>query len=359
MPVSLRLALFGISLIACSEAAPEADSTGGGGSAGGGAPGGTSSSGEMGDDTSSLTSTSLAGTGGSGSLGMSSNATASVSLTGVGGSVTSSAGSAVTGSAVTGGADSGGAGPAAGGSTLDAGGSAGSSSTGAGASGAGGNGGTSEPSLESFTLAVIGSSTAAGQGASSSSLGWVSLLASKLEDRVVGDFVSRNLSVGGYATSNLMSGSSSNGNIDDAIEEVPNLIIVALAGSNDLSNGVSTETFLDRLATIQDAAFEAGIPVFFVSTAPKDLSDDEQLALLEWTNQMRQEFDTCWTPGAASYSPCFIDVFEALANSSLGIAEEFGSGDGIHLNDAGHQRIFEIAESVVGPYVCSLTQCTG
>jgi lysophospholipase L1-like esterase len=175
---------------------------------------------------------------------------------------------------------------------------------------------------------------------------------------VVGDFASRNLSVGGHATSNLLPGSDSDGNIDDALEESPNLIIVALAGSNDLSNGVSAEAFLDRLATIRDTALDAGVPVFFVSTAPKDLSDDEQEVLYEWTNRMRQGFDTCWTPNAASYAPCFIDVFEALANASLGIADEYGSGDGIHLNDAGHRRIFEIAETVVRPYVCSLTQCT-
>lgn len=366
MAASLRLTLFlGICLFACSETAPDgsATSAGSGGSASGGAPGSATSAGETGGASSNLTTTSPTSTDGSSPSGISSSVTGSASLTG---SATGGAGPGATGGTDSGGTDNGGtdsggsSGPAAGGSTAGAGGSAGSagnSSAGAGGSGAGGSGGTSEPSLESFTLAVIGSSTAAGEGASRSSLGWVSLLASELEDRVVGDFVSKNLSVGGYATSNLMPGSNSNGNIDDAVEEAPNLIIVALAGSNDLSNGVSTETFLDRLATIRDIAVEAGIPVFFVSTAPKDLSDDEREALLEWTNQMRQEFDTCWTPGADSYSPCLIDVFEALANSSLGIADEFGSGDGIHLNDAGHQRLFEIAEGVVGSYVCSLTAC--
>ena len=242
-----------------------------------------------------------------------------------------------------------------GGSTGSApgGGAAGQSDSGADA------GGMPEPGgLSNFTLAVIGSSTAAGEGASNSSRGWVRLLASELEAAVVGDFVSKNLSVGGYASSDLMPGSSSSGNIDDAIAEAPNLVIVALAGSNDLSNGVSTETFLERLATIRDTAIEAGVPIFFVSTAPKDLDDEAQQTLLEWTNQLRQEFDTCWTPNTPSYAPCFIDVFEALANSSLGIADEYGAGDGIHLNDAGHQRIFEIAASIVRPYVCSVTSCT-
>lgn len=345
MVSSLRTTLVvGSCLLACSQTTPEqgAAARNSGESAGGTAPGSTGNT---------------PGVGGGGSSG----------LTGVGGlsggmgsgaaEGTASGGASLTPSANTTG--TGGDGTAGNATSTPGAGGAGGSDGGVTEAGATDRGGMPEPGgLTSFTLAVIGSSTAAGEGASSSSRGWVSLLASELEERVVGDFVAKNLSVGGYSTSSLVPGSSSNGNIDDAIDEAPNLIIVALAGSNDLSNGVSTETFLSRLATIRDTAVEAGIPVFFVSTAPKDLSSDEQHALLDWTDQMRQEFGTCWTPPATSYSPCFIDIFEALANSSLGIADEYGSGDGIHLNDAGHLRIFEIADGIVQPYVCSVTECT-
>src|SRR6185503_11423820 len=100
-----------------------------------------------------------------------------------------------------------------------------------------------------------------------------------LEQIVATSFSSTNLAVGGYSTESLMPGSASEGNIDDAIELEPNLILVALAGSNDLSAGVSGETFMSRLTTIRDSAVAAGIPVFFLSTAPKDLSTDEREAL--------------------------------------------------------------------------------
>jgi len=219
-------------------------------------------------------------------------------------------------------------------------------------------GGPSNPELSSFKLAVIGSSTAAGEGASSSSKGWVSLLASSLATTVSGDFFAFNLAVGGYTTSELMPGSGAKGSIDDAVERAPNLIVVSLAGSNDLSAGTSTDTFLARLTTLRDYARDAGIPLFFVSTAPKDLSTSDKQTLKSWTEQMKTTFSSCWVPGQRSdYSPCFVDIFALLANDSLGVASEYSAGDGIHLNDAGHEVIFEAARAVVEPYVCSRTAC--
>jgi lysophospholipase L1-like esterase len=214
------------------------------------------------------------------------------------------------------------------------------------------------PDLTSFTLVVIGSSTSAGEGASSGSRGWVSLLEATLGEQVQGSFTLRNLSVGGYSSSSLLPNSGSNGNIDDALDLDPNLVLVALAGSNDLSGGVSQDTFLSRMYTLQDAATQAGVPIFFVSTAPKDLGQGERRALKAWADQMAIEFDPCAIPDIASeHSPCFINVFSALANESLGIARELGAGDGIHLNDAGHAVVFEVAKRVVTPYVCSRTLC--
>lgn len=212
--------------------------------------------------------------------------------------------------------------------------------------------------LDSFRLVVIGSSTAAGEGASQHENGWVSLLGESLGEVVQVDFEVENLSTGGLASDALVPGSGNDGNIDEALELDPDLVLVALAGSNDLSAGTSLEEFLERLSAIRETAREEAVPVFFLSTAPKDLSDDERRALADWTLAMRDAFEPCWVPySGAPYSPCFIDVFDALANDSLGIASDFGSGDGIHLNDAGHEVIFEIAEQIVRPYVCSVVAC--
>ncbi len=226
-----------------------------------------------------------------------------------------------------------------------------------GRGGTGGAGGGS-PMLTSFKLTVIGSSTAAGEGASSSAKSWVGLLARSLDDAVVPTFNSSNLAVGGYTTVELLPGSKADGSIDDAISGRPNLILVSLAGSNDLSAGTSQSTFLSRLTSVRDAAQTAGVPVFFVSTAPKDLSDSERRELRDWAAAMSTTFATCWVPErATAYEPCFIDIFAPLANASLGVASAYSAGDGIHLNDAGHARIFEIAEAIVKPYVCSRVAC--
>jgi lysophospholipase L1-like esterase len=207
-------------------------------------------------------------------------------------------------------------------------------------------------------LVVLGSSSAAGEGASSSSRGWVSLLSSSLDGVVATEWSLRNLAQGGYTTSELLPSSGANGNIDDALELEPDLVIVALAGSNDLSAGTSESDFLARLSTLRDTARDAGVPVFFVSTAPKDLGTSERQALRDWAEAMTMRFSSCWAPGrAAEYSPCFVDIFEPLASSSLGIDAAYNAGDGIHLNDAGHQVIFEAARDVVTPYVCSMTTC--
>ena len=206
-----------------------------------------------------------------------------------------------------------------------------------------------------FSLAVIGSSTAAGEGASRPDHAWVAQLGQALAAAT--SFRVSNLAVDGYTTDDLLPGSGSEGNIDDAIDAQPDLILIALAGSNDIAAGTSSTEFLQRLSRLRDRAVAARIPAFFVSTAPKDLSDAERQRLADWAKAMGQRFAQCWVRGAAAYSPCFIDVFTALADPELELAPKFDSGDGIHLNDAGHAVVFGVAEPIVQQYVCSVTEC--
>lgn len=108
---------------------------------------------------------------------------------------------------------------------------------------------------------------------------------------------------------------------------------------------------------MRDTANDAGIPIFFLSTAPKDLSQQEREALRDWALAMGDAFEPCWVPQAGDYAPCFIDVFGPLANGSLGIRSNYGAGDGIHLNDDGHAAIFEVVEPIVSAYICSVAAC--
>ncbi len=242
-----------------------------------------------------------------------------------------------------------------GGSGSGGSGSGGSGSGGSGSGGSGSGGGSGGSGTQPFVIAVLGSSTAEGEGASSFGNSWVGLLEAELSE--VANVSITNLAMGGYTTVELLPGSGASGSVDEAIAEDPDLLVVALAGSNDLSNGTSASTYLSRLTQVRDRARAAGIPTFFVGTAPKDLSSSERSALQSWNTQMRSRFSSCWVPATSSYSPCFIDVFADLASSDLNIRSQYDSGDGIHLNNAGHAVIFNKAINIVEPYLCTVRAC--
>jgi len=213
--------------------------------------------------------------------------------------------------------------------------------------------------LESFKLAIIGSSTAAGEGASNGSKSWVGLLEADLQAVVTTQFSLSNFAVSGYSAYELMPGSGVKGSIDDALREQPDLLVIALAGSNDLTPEITTEKFMSQLVTLRDTATAAGIPTFFMSTLPKNLTGQERDLLDEWGQRMKESFSACWIPGVtAPYSPCYIDVYALLEDpSSRGLLASFDSGDGQHPNDAGHSLLFRSAEAIVKPYVCAKTAC--
>jgi lysophospholipase L1-like esterase len=212
--------------------------------------------------------------------------------------------------------------------------------------------------LEAFHITVIGSSTAAGIGASNGELNWVTLLDDALVAKVRASYSTSNLAVGGYTALDITPGSGLPGSIDQAIAEKPDLIIVAIAGSNDLAPGFTTERFIAQLVSVRELAKAAGIPTFFMSTLPKNLTPGERDLLEQWSVAMTSEFSQCWIPGTTkAYAPCYIDVFQALADSSLGLAAQFDSGDGQHPNDAGHALLFRAVDAIVEPYVCTKTEC--
>ncbi|HTV23614.1 MAG TPA: GDSL-type esterase/lipase family protein [Polyangiaceae bacterium] len=212
--------------------------------------------------------------------------------------------------------------------------------------------------LPSFHIAVIGSSTAGGVGASSGDSAWVNLLEASLSSRAMTPVTTTNLAVGGYTADDLAPGSGMPGSIDDAIREKPDLILIALAGSNDLDGIITTEFFVSQLVTLRDTAKAAGIPTFFMGTLPKNFTEPNRQLLIDFDRAMASEFGACWIPGTTKrYAPCYIDVFDSLADSAHGLALQYDSGDGQHPNDAGHAVLFRAVDDIVEPYVCTKTSC--
>lgn len=208
-----------------------------------------------------------------------------------------------------------------------------------------------------FHMVVIGSSTAAGFGASRDGTAWADRVHETMAEQTA--FTLTNLAVGGHSAADLLPGSGVRGNVDDALALQPQLLVVSLGGSNDLSGEMTTERFVADLERVRSAAESMGVPTFFMGTLPKNLTPWDRELLKEWDAAMATRFGTCWVPGDdGAHEQCFIGVFDVLADTALGLAPEYDSGDG-HPNDAGHALLFEHSLRVIEPYVCATIECRG
>lgn len=188
-------------------------------------------------------------------------------------------------------------------------------------------------------IVVIGSSTAAGTGASSAATSWVGLYRSYVqsvdaEARVV------NLAVGGYTTYDLMPSNfvpppgrpspKPNSNITAALGYTPSAIIVNLP-SNDTATGVEVATQMANFRTIRDVARAVGIPIWFSTTQPRNFADDAR----------RQELIAARDSILTQFAPRTINFWNGIATATGTIDPVYNSGDGIHLNDAGHRILYD------------------
>lgn len=192
-----------------------------------------------------------------------------------------------------------------------------------------------------FHIVVLGSSTAAGSGASPSDSSWVNRYRAALQglnpayqvtNRAQGGFVTYRLMPTGFFPPSGRPNPDTTRNITYAIGLNPDAIIVNLP-SNDVSSGYTVAEQLSNFDSIHTAAQLAGIPIWICTTQPKNYSNA--------TNIQKQidVRDSIW----ARYSPLVLDFWTGLADSSNQIDPQYDSGDGTHLNNAGHFRLFRRA----------------
>ena len=183
-------------------------------------------------------------------------------------------------------------------------------------------------------MIVLGSSTAAGSGASISDSAWVNRYRYFLQNLNPGNHVT-NLAVGGYHTYRLMPNGFSPPagrpnqdtlrNITAALALNPDAIILNLP-SNDVALGYSLAEQTFNMDSIFSTAQLAGVPIWICTTQPRNFSPSQ----LQAQADMR---DTIW----AHFSPFVIDFWTGLALSNNALDPFFDSGDGVHLNDRGHR----------------------
>ena len=188
-----------------------------------------------------------------------------------------------------------------------------------------------------FHIVVLGSSTAAGAGASSSDSAWVNRYRNHLKTLNPGNTVT-NLAQGGYNTYKLMP----NGfvppigrpaidtlkNITRALSLNPDGIIVNLP-SNDVASGFSLAEQIFNMDSIFQTAQHAGIPIWICTTQPRNFSVSQMQAQADMRDSIIDH-----------YSPFVLDFWTGLALPNNSLDPFFDSGDGVHLNDKGHALIF-------------------
>ena len=183
-------------------------------------------------------------------------------------------------------------------------------------------------------VVVIGSSTAAGVGATNYSSSWVGLLQSASQDNFVNNAVS------GYTTFHFLPEAKSNSlgivpdvnrNISASLKLNPDLIIFSIT-TNDIANGFSVDDYMANMKIITDLCKNNNVDFLVSSTLPRTMSYDQKLALVA----INQELEAVYGENYFDfYTPlCNLDIFEYKFSVD--------SGDHVHPNNNGHRIIFEV-----------------
>jgi len=190
----------------------------------------------------------------------------------------------------------------------------------------------------SKVIVVLGSSTAAGTGASSSDSSWVGRFRNYVHSFDSTAYVI-NLAVGGYTTYDVMPSyfippasrptPKTNNNITFALSYKPQAIIINLP-SNDANMGYTVSEQLANFKQIINEATLLGTKVWATTTQPRDFAESTK----------RQNLITVKDSILLIYGENAINVWDGLAQTNGMILSQFNSGDGIHLNDKGHRFIF-------------------
>lgn len=195
-------------------------------------------------------------------------------------------------------------------------------------------------SNDSCLIVVLGSSTAAGSGASVIDSAWVNRYKRELCENDTRFSVS-NLAKGGYTTYHILpDGNPLADSIDISIDTMRNItkalslaprgIIINLP-SNDASRRISAHDQMENYRIIVDEAAQQGVKVWIATTQPRNFSDQARIQI-----QMDTRDSILATYGCYS-----IDFWTNIADENGHILSYYDSGDGVHLNDQGHYELFK------------------
>lgn len=191
-----------------------------------------------------------------------------------------------------------------------------------------------QPALrDTLRIVVIGSSTAAGSGAHPRDSAWVPRYRRYVQRNFPPAQVI-NLAHGGYNTYQLQPDwyepppnrkrPDSARNITMALRKRPHAIIMNMP-TNDVASNIALEEKIANFERIAALCDSANVLLWVTSTQPRNMSPMRQQGLKlfrEWT--------------AVRFGDFAIDFWDGIASVEGDILPLFDSGDGVHVNNAGH-----------------------
>ncbi|NNC85704.1 MAG: T9SS type A sorting domain-containing protein [Bacteroidia bacterium] len=190
---------------------------------------------------------------------------------------------------------------------------------------------------QEFHIVVLGSSTAAGAGPSSSDSTWVNRYRNFLQSINANNQVT-NLAIGGTNTYQIMPSwfvppvgrpsPNPTNNLTQAIALGADAVIINMP-SNDAAGGIGTNEQMFNFHTMVSSADSVNIPVWICTTQPRVFNPGNIQIQIEVRDSILSAFGNM-----------AIDFWTGLADTSGLPLSIYDSGDGVHLNDAGHNIFF-------------------
>ena len=193
--------------------------------------------------------------------------------------------------------------------------------------------------VEDCVMVVLGSSTAEGSGASVKDSSWVGRYTHYLAKN--SNYKLINLARGGYTTFQIVENGSfipaelntevdTLRNITKALTYHPSIIIINMP-SNDASRGVDPAVQMKNYEAIYSKARKENIEVWICTPQPRNFKEENKMEIIR---QMRQDI-------TGRFGDRSIDFWSLISAENGFILPQYDSGDGVHLNDAGHKVLFD------------------
>lgn len=188
------------------------------------------------------------------------------------------------------------------------------------------------------SVIIMGSSIAAGEGASSIEKSWAGRLA---EDNKADKFV--NLSVGASTTYNFLPLSYTDycksinrpapyteASVSSVIAKRPDFVILSFT-TNDVKNGFTPEEYLKNIQIITDSLEKAKIRYLVTSN----------ILAGTFTQKQKQDSKTIFLSLPVIYGQYYVDIMTPLVDTAnMEINKSLFISDNTHPNDDGHFNVF-------------------